>query len=110
MSPIKYDFENDNLLYILNDAPDNGAILTLQWRNPNKPWLIRFVTYAFKKDGSATIIAQSTPLPWLWNNFVGNWKLRTYSAIIQTGRGISAFKKLQAHFDARKLHSEYMRE
>jgi hypothetical protein len=93
MITLTYSF--DRALYILAELPDDGAALTIKWTP--KIW----ATFTFKADGSSTV---TTPqIPRFFNAITLTWKQRTYASIIQSGKGKSAFKKLQAHFAAREL-------
>jgi hypothetical protein len=94
MTALIYKFDNVN--YVLEDAPTNGATLTITWTN--KLW----ARFEFQRDGSS--IVTTAAVPRFFNAFTIMWAQQRYAAIIKAGKGSSAFKILQAHFDARKLY------
>ncbi len=49
----------------------------------------------------------TTPqIPRFFNAITINWQQKRYQSIILAGKGKSAFRKLQAHFDARKMNED----
>ena len=85
-----------NTKYMLENPPGDGALLTIQWNT--KLW----ARFAFERDGSSSVTTAQVPR--FFNAYTIRQAQMRYAAIIQRGVGVSAFKILQAHFDARKLH------
>jgi hypothetical protein len=91
----------DNVVYVLEDEPADGATLSITWGHTwtRFPLWARFV---FKRDGSSTVTTASVPR--LFNAWTIGYAQRYFAQIIKQGKGVSAFKILQAYFDARKLY------
>ena len=98
MAVLTYRFNNVD--YMLEDEPANGATLSLTWqgRTPHKFLWARFV---FKRDGSSTVTTAEVPR--FFNAVTISHAQLRFAQIIKEGKGSSAFRILQAYFDAKKL-------
>jgi hypothetical protein len=86
--------------YTLTDTPAAGATLTIHW---NSYWLTyrKWTTFVFDVNGDSTVT--TSKVAYLFDAYTISMLQDHFKRIITLSPGVSPFKKLKTHLDARQL-------